>query len=180
MWLNLKFWAKFVHQLNIGFFQRSKRMKPSQIQSVQGQTTSQLGCSDSIVKIRKSSDRLMINSEKLNSILQNFVTGVSDIQGAAIVTPDGLSLSSVLGAGMDEERVAAMSAAMLSLGERIGSELARGSLDRILIEGDTGYGFLTNCGSDAVLLVLAHQSAKQGLVQLEIKRLASELKLMFK
>lgn len=122
----------------------------------------------------------MINSEKLNSILQNFVTGVSDIQGAAIVTPDGLSLSSVLGAGMDEERVAAMSAAMLSLGERIGSELARGTLDRILIEGDTGYGFLTNCGSDAVLLVLASQSAKQGLVQLEIKRLASELKLMFK
>lgn len=180
MWSNLKFWAKFVHQLNVGLFQLSKRTKLSRIQSLQVQTISQEHCLDPTIITRKSSDRLMINSEKLNSILQNFVTGVSDIQGAAIVTPDGLSLSSVLGAGMDEERVAAMSAAMLSLGERIGSELARGTLDRILIEGDTGYGFLTNCGSDAVLLVLAHQSAKQGLVQLEIKRLASELKLMFK
>ena len=176
----MKFLAKFVHQLKVGLSQLSKQIKPSQIQLVQDQAASQERCLAPIVKTSKSSDRPMINSEKLNSILQNFVTGVSDIQGAAIVTPDGLSLSSVLGAGMDEERVAAMSAAMLSLGERIGSELARGTVDRILIEGDTGYGFLTNCGSDAVLLVLAHQSAKQGLVQLEIKRLASELKLMFK
>jgi len=120
----------------------------------------------------------MINSAKLNSVLQNFVSGVSDIQGAAIVTPDGLSLASVLAAGMDEERVAAMSAAMLSLGERISSELARGVVDRIMIDGDTGYGVLTSCGLDAVLLVLASKMAKQGVLQLEIKRLASEVKLM--
>ncbi len=120
----------------------------------------------------------MINSQKLNSILQNFVSGVSDIQGAAIVTPDGLSLAAVLAAGMDEERVAAMSAAMLSLGERISTELARGVIDRIMIEGDTGYGVLTSCGEDAVLLVLASKAAKQGIMQLEIKRLASEVKLV--
>ena len=176
----MKFWARFVHQLKVGLSQRSKQIKPSQIQLVQDQTASHERCLVAIVITRNSSDRPMINSEKLNSILQNFVTGVNDIQGAAIVTPDGLSLSSVLGAGMDEERVAAMSAAMLSLGERISTELARGTVDRILIEGDTGYGFLTNCGSDAVLLVLAHQSAKQGILQLEIKRLASELKPMLK
>jgi uncharacterized protein len=121
----------------------------------------------------------MINSEKLGTILRNFVAGMGEIQGAAIVTPDGLSLSSALAPGMDEERVAAMSAAMLSLGERIGTELARGALDRVFIEGDKGYGVLTNCGNDAVLLVLAHQSAKQGLLQLEIKRISNELKLIF-
>lgn len=121
----------------------------------------------------------MINSEKLGTLLRNFVAGMGEIQGAAIVTPDGLSLSSALAAGMDEERVAAMSAAMLSLGERIGTELARGALDRVFIEGDQGYGVLTNCGNDAVLLVLAHKSAKQGLLQLEIKRISNELKLIF-
>jgi uncharacterized protein len=120
----------------------------------------------------------MINSQKLSSVLQNFVSGVSDIQGAAIVTPDGLSLAAVLAAGMDEERVAAMSAAMLSLGERISTELARGVIDRIMIEGDTGYGVLTNCGVDAVLLVLASKAAKQGIMQIEIKRLAAEVKLL--
>jgi hypothetical protein len=77
---------------------------------------------------------------------------------------------------MDEERTAAMSAAMLSLGERIGQELARGAIERILIQGEKGYSILIGCGNDAVLLVLANQSAKQGLLFLEIKRIVSEIK----
>lgn len=119
-----------------------------------------------------------INAAKIDSILQNFVSGTSDIQGATLVTPDGLSLATVLPSAMDDEKVSAMSAAMLSLGERIGSELSRGSVDRIYVEGDKGYGVLTNCGEDAVLLVLASQSAKQGLLMLEIKRITEELKLV--
>ena len=120
---------------------------------------------------------MAINTQKLSSVLQNFVTSTSDIQGAALVTPDGLPLASTLPAGMDEERVAAMSAAMLSLAERIGMELSRGQIDRIYVEGDQGYGVLTSCGEDAVFLVLARQAAKQGLLMLEIKRALAELKL---
>jgi uncharacterized protein len=120
---------------------------------------------------------MAINTQKLSSVLQDFVTSTNDIQGAALVTPDGLPLASTLPAGMDEERVAAMSAAMLSLAERIGMELSRGQIDRIYVEGDQGYGVLTSCGEDAVFLVLASQAAKQGLLMLEIKRALAELKL---
>ncbi len=120
---------------------------------------------------------MAIDTQKLSSILQNFVTSTHDIQGAALVTPDGLPLASTLPAGMDEERVAAMSAAMLSLAERIGMELSRGQIDRIYVEGDQGYGVLTSCGEDAVFLVLASQAARQGLLMLEIKRAVAELKL---
>ena len=81
---------------------------------------------------------------------------------------------------MDEERVSAMSAAMLSLGERIGQELARGIIERIYVEGDKGYGILISCGEDAVLLVLADQKAKQGMLMLEIKRIVSEIKQILK
>ncbi|HEY9629650.1 MAG TPA: roadblock/LC7 domain-containing protein, partial [Coleofasciculaceae cyanobacterium] len=118
------------------------------------------------------------NTEKLGIVLQNFVTATSDVQGAALVTPDGLPLAASLPGGMDEERVSAMSAAMLSLGERIGQELARGGVDRIYVEGDKGYGILTSCGEDAVLLVLADQKAKQGVLMLEIKRSVAEIKLI--
>jgi predicted regulator of Ras-like GTPase activity (Roadblock/LC7/MglB family) len=121
---------------------------------------------------------MALNLEKLFSVLQNFVSGTSDVQGAALVTPDGLPLASTLPGGMDEERVSAMSAAMLSLGERIGSELARGSIDRIFVEGDKGYGILTSCTEDAVFLVLADKAAKQGVLMLEIKRSLAELKLL--
>ncbi|MBD1868631.1 roadblock/LC7 domain-containing protein [Oculatella sp. FACHB-28] len=121
---------------------------------------------------------MAISTEKLSGILQNFVTSTNDVQGAAVVTPDGLPLATSLPGAMDEERVSAMSAAMLSLGERIGNELARGTIDRIYVEGNQGYGVLTSCGEDAVFLVLANQSAKQGLLMLEIKRALTELKLV--
>ena len=121
---------------------------------------------------------MSINLEKLSSVLQNFVSSTSDVEGAAIVTPDGLPLATSLPKAIDEERAAAMSAAMLSLGERISSEFARGEVDRIFVEGNKGYGILTSCGTDAVFLVLASQSAKQGLLMLEIKRALGELKLI--
>lgn len=119
---------------------------------------------------------MAINIAKLSSILQNFVTATSDVQGAVLVSPDGLTLSSSLPGGMDEERVSAMAAAMISLGERIGSELSRGNIERIYVEGDKGFGILNGCGEDAVLLVLASDSAKQGLLLLEIKRVLTELR----
>lgn len=121
---------------------------------------------------------MAINSQKLGFILKNFVTGTSDVEGVAIVTPDGLPLASSLPGNMDEERVSAMSAAMLSLGERIGKELVRGSIDRIYVEGDEGFSILTSCGEEAVFLVLANKAAKQGVLMLEIKRALAELKLV--
>lgn len=121
---------------------------------------------------------MAINTEKLGYILQTFVSNTSDIQGAALVTPDGLPLAANLPGRMDEERVSAMSAAMLSLGERIGDELGRGSIDRIFVEGSDGYCILTSCGEEAVFLVLASKAAKQGVLQLEIKRAVSELRLV--
>jgi predicted regulator of Ras-like GTPase activity (Roadblock/LC7/MglB family) len=121
---------------------------------------------------------MAINTEKISHVLQNFVTTTSDVQGAAMVTPDGLPLAASLPNSMDDERVSAMSAAMLSLGERIGKELARGEIDRIYVEGDEGFSILTSCGEEAVFLVLASKAAKQGVLMLEIKRTLSELKLL--
>lgn len=119
---------------------------------------------------------MAINTEKLGHILQNFVTTTTDVQGAAVVTPDGLPLSTSLPGSMDEERVSAMSAAMLSLGERIGVELARGGIDRLYVEGNEGFSILTSCGQDAVFLVLAGKAAKQGVLMLEIKRTVEDLR----
>lgn len=116
-----------------------------------------------------------IDVSKLEASLQSFVANASNVQGAALVSPDGLTLAAVLPGAMDEERAAAMSAAMLSLGERIGRELSRGQIERILVEGGSGYGILTSCTEDAVLLVLADASAKLGILNLEIKNVLAEL-----
>ena len=117
----------------------------------------------------------MINISMLQDELQNFVSGSAEVQGAMLASPDGLALASVIPMGMDDERTAAMSASMLSLGERIGRELARGAVDRIVVEGEKGYGVLVGCSDEAVLLVLASSAVKQGLLFLEIKRAVSRI-----
>ena len=94
----------------------------------------------------------MIQASALKDTLQTFVSSAADVQGAALVSPDGLPLTTVLPSNMDEERTSAMSAAMLSLGERIGQELARGVVERIYVEGEKGYSIMVGCGEDAVLL----------------------------
>lgn len=92
-----------------------------------------------------------------------------------MVSVDGLIMASSLPAGVEEDRVSAMSAAMLSLGERIADELGRGLLDEVYIHGDDGYVLLMSVGEEAVLTVLAREQAKLGLVLLEMRRAAEDL-----
>jgi len=98
-----------------------------------------------------------------------------DIQASALVSVDGLVIASALPANVEEDRVSAMSAAMLSLGERISIELRRGNLDQVYIRGDNGYVMLTSVGKEAVLTVMASVNAKLGLIFLDIKRTAEAL-----
>lgn len=119
---------------------------------------------------------MALDTTKIQATLHNFVSGTHDIEGAALVTPDGLPLVTVLPGHMDEERVSAMSAALLSLGERISSDLMRGSIEQIEIDGAEGYCILTNCGEEAVFLVLATRMAKKGVLHLEVKRAVGEIR----
>ena len=95
-----------------------------------------------------------------------------DIQASAIVSSDGLIIASALPKNVEEDRVSAMSAAMLSLGERISGEMKRGDLDQVYIRGKSGYVLLMAVGEDAVLTVMANENAKLGLIFLDIKRTA--------
>ena len=117
----------------------------------------------------------MIEVSYLNDKLQDFIVNTSQIEGAILVSPDGLPITAVLPDQLDEERTAAMSAAMLSLGERIAFDLARGAIERVLVEGEKGYSILVGCGEDVVLLILANKEAKQGIIFLAIKRLVEDL-----
>jgi hypothetical protein len=98
-----------------------------------------------------------------------------DIEASAVVSVDGLSIASALPQGVEEDRVSAMSAAMLSLGERIATELGRGSLEQVYIKGQKGYVVLMAVGEDAVLTALAREQAKLGLIFLDMRRATEDL-----
>lgn len=117
----------------------------------------------------------MARADQLNKILRTLTTNTPDVEACAIVSSDGLSIASVLPQGTDDDAYAAMSAALLGLGERITSELKRGELETVMIRGKDGYIFLTRCGADAVLTVLTTNKAKLGLIFLDVQRSAKEL-----
>jgi predicted regulator of Ras-like GTPase activity (Roadblock/LC7/MglB family) len=114
-------------------------------------------------------------TEQMIDCLKDLQVSTPDIEASAVVSVDGLIMASSLPAGVEEDRVLAMSAAMLSLGERIATELRRGILDQVYIRGENGYVFLMSVGEEAVLTVLARQQAKLGLLFLDMKRTAQEL-----
>jgi len=109
-------------------------------------------------------------TEQLVERLRDLQASSGDVEAAAIVSVDGLSMASSLPADIEEDRVSAMSDAMLSLGERISSELGRGALEQVMVKGENGYVILTAVGEEAVLTVLARKDAKLGLIFLDINR----------
>jgi len=107
--------------------------------------------------------------------LRDLQASAPDVEASAIVSVDGLIIASSLPTGVEEDRVSAMSAAMLSLGERIASELGRRTLEQVYIKGASGYVVLTAVGKEAVLTALARPGAKLGLVFLEMSRATEDL-----
>ena len=107
--------------------------------------------------------------------LRTMQASAPDIEASAIVSVDGLIMASALQQGVEEDRVSAMSAAMLSLGERISTELGRAGLEQVYIKGNAGSIILTSVGDEAVLTAMARQEAKLGLIFLEMRRAAEDL-----
>jgi predicted regulator of Ras-like GTPase activity (Roadblock/LC7/MglB family) len=114
-------------------------------------------------------------SARLDRILAELVGQVPEIEAASVVSFDGLPMASALPPGMDEDRVAAMSAALLSLGERAAEGLGRGELSQMYIEGENGNVFLVSADDEAVLVAVASRGAKVGMMLFEIRHAAKSL-----
>jgi len=107
--------------------------------------------------------------------LRDLQASSPDVEASAVISVDGLTIASALPESVEGDRVAAMSAAMLSLGERISGELGRGNLDQVYIRGENGFMILMAVGKEAVLTVLARKQAKLGLLFLDMRRATQDL-----
>lgn len=117
----------------------------------------------------KSRTELMIDR------LRELQATTPEIEASAVVSVDGLAMASSLPREIEEDRVSAMSAAMVSLGERIATELRRGELDQVYIRGEAGLVILMSIGEEAVLTTLAREGARLGLILLDMRRTADDL-----
>jgi hypothetical protein len=100
------------------------------------------------------------------------------IEASALVSVQGLPIVSAMPKGVDDAIIAAMSAAILGVGERAAKELSRGNLQQILIQGDAGYIILNRAGQDALLAVMTKSDSNLGMIFYMIKGVAQKLSLL--
>jgi predicted regulator of Ras-like GTPase activity (Roadblock/LC7/MglB family) len=112
-------------------------------------------------------------SARLDVAISALLREAPELEAAAVVSFDGLPMAAALPGSMDEDRVAAMSAALLSLGERAAQGLGRGELSQVYIEGESGTVFLVSCDDEAVLVAVAARGAKVGMMLYEVRRAAA-------
>ncbi len=126
----------------------------------------------------KENDDMATKSEQLRSILNNTVNNSTDLTGAAVVDNDGLLLSSVLSGDLDQNRVAAVSAGLVSLASRSAQQLRQGDISQIVIRAENGNIIAMRAGEKASLVALTGTNVNLGMVFLECSDAANEIKMV--
>ncbi|MEM2331269.1 MAG: roadblock/LC7 domain-containing protein [Candidatus Jordarchaeales archaeon] len=118
--------------------------------------------------------------EELEKILKEMEAADPDIEASAIVRTDGLVMASALPKSADEGLIAAMSAAILNIGSRALSELAKGELEKIIVSGDKGDITIVGVGKEAVLSAITRPGANIGLLLVEMARAREKVESVLK
>lgn len=114
--------------------------------------------------------------EKMKDILKELEKN-SEINNSAIVSLKGQMMASALHADIDEKGLAAMTAALTSVGTRVANTLQSGKTGSIVITGSDKLIILHQF-SQALLIALAPADAKIGLIDFEITMALDKIKLV--
>jgi predicted regulator of Ras-like GTPase activity (Roadblock/LC7/MglB family) len=113
--------------------------------------------------------------ENLNKVLRHLQSGSPDVEASALISDDGLMIASALPTEIDETRVAGMSATLLSLGVRAATELGRGGVNEVIVRGERGYVVMLSAGRGVLLLTLASENAKLGLIFFDMREAIGQI-----
>lgn len=114
-------------------------------------------------------------SEALADTLSEMLASSTDIEGAVVVSSDGLVIGSQLPKGLDETRMGASAAALFGLSKRTTPELGRGTFTQNLIQGKEGNIIIVSIGEHAVFIGLTSTDVNLGMVFLEAREAAEKI-----
>lgn len=90
----------------------------------------------------------------------------ADIQAASLVGTNGAVLSH---RGQEDAALSALGAMLAVVAGRAVTELGRGMLTSVLVEGDEGFVVVEPVDDDTVVAVVAHRGAAPGLVVSDVR-----------
>ncbi|MHA1631523.1 MAG: roadblock/LC7 domain-containing protein [Candidatus Freyarchaeota archaeon] len=118
----------------------------------------------------------MTKIDEILELLRNMEASTPGIEASAVVSTEGLPIASAMPQEVDDAVVAAMASAILSVSERVSTELVRGKLQQVLVQGDLGYVIIKGAGENALITVLARNDANLGLILMVLKKISEEIK----
>lgn len=107
---------------------------------------------------------------EINELLKKLLAAIPEVKAAAIVSAEGLPIASALPRNVDETRLAAMTAALLSLSERTIIEMNKGDFDQLYIKGCDGYLLILQIDPNSVLILSADKEIRLGSTLLDLRR----------
>jgi predicted regulator of Ras-like GTPase activity (Roadblock/LC7/MglB family) len=108
-------------------------------------------------------------TDQIQDILRGLRNSSTDVTGVALVSAEGFMAASLLPAEVDAEVVGGMAAALLGSAERVTQELQGASIVQTCMRSTNGYIVMDQVGADAMLVVLASENARLGVLFLDIK-----------
>ena len=131
---------------------------------------------ETIANIVHESEKPMSRVEDLNKVLKRLQAGSPDVEATALISEDGLMIAGALPQDLEETRIAGMSATLLSLGTRAATELRRGEIEEVIVRGEHGYAVMLNAGRGVLLLAVANENAKLGLIFFDMREAIGAIK----
>ncbi len=118
---------------------------------------------------------LRTKKEIFQQVLTTLGRNVPDIYASVLVRQDGLLITSNLPADVDGRKVAAISAAIATIGIRAVNELKQGKIKQVIVTADEGQ-IITMGIENLFISVLVSKDANLGYALLELENVAEELK----
>ena len=117
----------------------------------------------------------MEEEAQLNFLLREMMARVEGCESAALVSREGLIVSSVLSEELSEMHIAAMSAIILSTCERVLMELKKGELDISIIQGTEGKFLIMGCGEDYIIAAILDEDARMDLAFVNMRQTTNRI-----
>ena len=112
---------------------------------------------------------------KLENILDKIVASSKNLKGCSLITADGFSIVNRFVNGVDEDKVAEMSASIQRASEIFSKKILDEDHRFISINGEKGFLTITKLSSNSMLLILTDKEASLGIISLEQKQNIREL-----
>ncbi len=101
---------------------------------------------------------------------------IDGARSAAIVSAEGLIVQAILEEGISDIKLAAMTATILSVSERVLVELKSGRLDVCILQGDEGNFCVMEAGTELIVAVCLDVDARMDTCFIEMRKVSEQIK----